>query len=69
VSWKEDQRRRLCTLGIIGEHDGITQQGHDAYSNLFAKPLADVHLEDLTTFFNWYILDFVDQDSVGVAMS
>jgi hypothetical protein len=69
VSWKEDQRRRLRTMGIIGEHDGITQQGQDAYSNLFATPLADVHLEALTALFNWSIPDFVDQDSVGVTMS
>jgi hypothetical protein len=39
-------------MGIIGEHDGNTQQGQDENSNLFCKPLADVHIEALAALFN-----------------
>jgi hypothetical protein len=61
-------KKTMRTLGIIGEHDGITQLGQDEYSNLFGKPLADVHKEALSALFNWSIPDFADQDSEGVAV-
>jgi hypothetical protein len=65
---RRSKKKTMRTLGIIREHEGITQQGQDEYSNLFGKPLADVHIEALAALFNWSNPDLADQDSEGVAV-
>jgi hypothetical protein len=56
-------------LGIISEHEEVTDQAKEDYASIFGKPLNDVHLEALASLFNWDIPDFVDQDRGEVVMS
>jgi hypothetical protein len=59
----------MHALGIISEHEGVTDQAKEDYASIFGKPLKIVHLEALASLFNWDIPDFIDQDRVEVVMS
>jgi hypothetical protein len=49
------RKKALRSLGIIDEHEGLSQQVQDVYAKLFGQPLLDSHLHALTVLFNWSI--------------
>jgi hypothetical protein len=50
----------MKALGVINEHEGISEQANKDYNKIFGKPLSDVHLEALAGLFNWSIPEFIE---------
>jgi hypothetical protein len=46
------RKSTMKALGVINEHEGISEQANKDYNKIFGKPLSDVHLEALPGLFN-----------------
>jgi hypothetical protein len=57
---RRSRKNTMKALGVINEHEGISEQADKDYNKIFGKPLSDVHLEVLAGLFNWSIPEFIE---------
>jgi hypothetical protein len=64
---RRSRKNAMKALGVIMEHEGISEQANKDYNKIFGKPLSDVQLEALAGLFNWSIPEFIEPAQENVA--